>query len=135
MRKEFGQQERRGSEYKKGTPTQDMGGASDWSIGTKCAQGGKNEEAKIRNVPKIKGRNPEQVVKQIAANKDVEAQTINQEVMQLLSQFNIQQSTIVGFMSEVVMLNDSKAFTNNEIIDFILGQSKIRDLFARLSKS
>jgi hypothetical protein len=64
----------------------------------------------------------------------VDAQTINQEVTALLSQFNSQQSTITGFMTEVIALNDAKNFTNNEIIEFILGQAKIRDLFSRLTK-
>jgi hypothetical protein len=88
----------------------------------------------VRHVPKIKGRNPEQVIKQVAANEAVDAHTINQEVTALLSQFNSQQSSITGFMTEVIALNDAKNFTNNEIIEFILGQAKIRDLFSRLTK-
>jgi hypothetical protein len=75
----------------------------------------------VRHVPKIKGRNPEQVIKQVAANEAVDSQTINQEVTALLSQFNSQQSSITGFMTEVIALNDAKNFTNNEIIEFILG--------------
>jgi hypothetical protein len=51
----------------------------------------------------------------------VDAQTINQEVTALLSQFSTQQSSITGFMTEVIALNDAKNFTNNEIIEFILG--------------
>ena len=104
MRKDFGLQERRGSDFKKRPAQEAGGGASEWSIGTKYT--GKNEEGKVRNVPKIKGRNPEQVIKQIAANKEVDAQTINQEVIQLLAQFNTQQNSIVGFMTEVMTLND-----------------------------
>lgn len=32
-------------------------------------------------------------------------------------------------------LNDSKSFTNNDVIDFTLGQHKIRSLFTKLTKA
>ena len=46
--------QRRGSGYNKKS---DSGG--DWSIGTKYTGAPRQEEGKVRHVPKIKGRNPE----------------------------------------------------------------------------
>jgi hypothetical protein len=64
----------------------------------------------------------------------VDAATINQESISLLSQFNVAQFSVTDFITDVVTLNDSRGFTNNDIIDYILSQAKIRDFFSRLSK-
>ena len=37
-------------------------------------------------------------------------------------------------MQAVFSLNDQRGFTNNEVIDYILSQQKVRELFARLTK-
>jgi hypothetical protein len=63
-----------------------------------------------------------------------DAMTINQESISLLSQFNISSFSIAEFISELITLNDSRGFSNNDVLDYILSQPKVRDLFARLSK-
>jgi hypothetical protein len=35
----------------------------------------------------------------------------------------------------VIHLNDKRGFTNNDVLEFVLSQAKIRDLFARMVKS
>ncbi len=74
--------------------------SGDWAIGTKVT--GKAEEGKVRHVPKLKGRNPAQVIKQLASSEGIEASAINAEVTQMLAQFNTQLSNIAEFMAEVV---------------------------------
>ena len=91
------------------------------------------------HVPKLKGRNPFHVLKQLSGQEvsqgvQADAMTINQESISLLSQFNISSFNIADFISELITLNDSRGFTNNDVLEYILSQAKVRDLFARLSK-
>ena len=76
----------------------------------------------MRHVPKLKGRNPFHVLKQLSGSDESipDAATINQESISLLSQFNISQFSISDFISEIFTLNDSHGFTNNDVIDYIL---------------
>jgi hypothetical protein len=93
----------------------------------------------MRHVPKLKGRNPFHVLKQLSGQEasqgvQADAMTINQESISLLSQFNISSFNIADFISELITLNDSRGYTNNDVLEYILSQAKARDLFARLSK-
>ena len=79
MRKDFGQND--------GAPKKQGGGSDEWAIGTRFT-GVKPDEGKLRHVPKLKSRNPSQVIKSLQSDINVEARTINQEVICVLSQFN-----------------------------------------------